>query len=420
LEVYRKSVGDEFPQNPFKQLEMAIEAVFKSWNAERAVAYRRINSIVGLPGTAVNIQAMVFGNMGDDSGTGVAFTRNPSTGEDRLFGEFLVNAQGEDVVAGIRTPRPASEMQRWDKKSYQQLLDIKASLETHYKDAQDIEFTIERGKLWMLQTRTAKRTGASAIKIACDMVKEGLITEDEALLRVPAGDLVQLLLPSFADKARKAAGILCKGLPASPGAAVGKPAFSAEEVLERSKAGEAVILVRRETSPEDIEGMHAADGILTSTGGMTSHAAVVARGWGKTCVVGAGDLRIDPGEREMRVGTKAIGPDDLISVDGTTGEVMLGEIERVKPGLSTDYQKIMRWADKHRTLVVRANCDTPDDAAVARDFGAQGIGLCRTEHMFFEDGRIHTMRQMILAETPEQRAKALEQLRPLQRDDFIG
>ncbi|MEM7755997.1 MAG: pyruvate, phosphate dikinase [Planctomycetota bacterium] len=418
--VYRKRVGDEFPQNPFKQLEMSIEAVFKSWNADRAVKYRRLNGISGLQGTAVNVQAMVYGNMGDDCGTGVAFTRNPNTGENKFFGEFLVNAQGEDVVAGIRTPRPAAEMGKWDKRSYAQLQTIKTKLEKHYKDMQDIEFTIERGKLWMLQTRNGKRTGAAAVRIACDMVKEKLITEEQALLRIPANDLTQLLLPSFDPDAKAVARTLARGLPASPGAAVGKLAFTAEEATERAQRGERVILVRHETSPEDVEGMHSAVGILTSTGGMTSHAAVVARGWGKCCVVGVGELEIDAKKGEMQVDGRFYTRDDTLSIDGTTGEVMHGTVATREPTLSGDFQKVMRWADKHRTLQVRTNADTPEDALRAREFGAEGIGLCRTEHMFFEGDRIMAMREMILSEDIEDREAALAKLLPYQRDDFIG
>jgi len=417
--VYRKYVGDEFPQNPFKQLEMSIEAVFQSWNSDRALAYRRLNGITGLTGTAVNVQSMVYGNMGEDSGTGVAFTRNPSTGENRFYGEFLVNAQGEDVVAGIRTPKPVSEMSSWNKKVYQQLIEIKDKLELHYKDIQDVEFTIERGKLYMLQTRTGKRTGAAAVKIAADMVKEKRITEEEALLRIPAGDLIQLLLPSFDPEARNVSTVVCTGLPASPGAAVGRPAFTAEEAVERTRAGESVLLVRSSTSPEDIEGMHAAAGILTSTGGMTSHAAVVARGWGKCCVVGAGEMTINHQQRQVRVNGRLYGPDDTLSIDGSSGDVMEGAVATMDPKMSGDFAKVMRWADKHRTLAVRTNADTGPDAKRAREFGAQGIGLCRTEHMFFEGARIHAMREMILADSTEKREKALAKLLPYQRDDFI-
>ncbi|MEM1330500.1 MAG: pyruvate, phosphate dikinase [Planctomycetota bacterium] len=419
-EVFRKHVGQEFPQNPFKQLELAIEAVFRSWNADKAVSYRRIEGISGLTGTAVNVQSMVYGNMGDDSGTGVAFTRNPSTGENKFYGEFLVNAQGEDVVAGIRTPRPVAEMPKWNKRVHAELLKIKTRLEKHYRDMQDIEFTIERGKLYMLQTRTGKRTGAAAVKVACDMVKEKLIDEKGALLRIPAGDLTQLLLPSFDRTKRSVATVLATGLPASPGAAVGHPAFTADEAVERARKGEKVILVRKETSPEDVDGMHSSAGILTSTGGMTSHAAVVARGWGKCCVAGAGMIQIDPEQGEFRVGGRTIGRGDLISIDGSTGEVMSGAVPTVEPELSGDFAKVMRWADKHRTMGVRTNADAPGDAKRAREFGAEGIGLCRTEHMFFEGDRIIPMREMILADTLEARERALAELLPFQREDFVG
>ncbi len=419
-EVYRAHVGDEFPQNPFKQLELAIEAVFKSWHADRAVSYRRLSGIVGLKGTAVNVQTMAYGNMGDDSGTGVAFTRNPSTGENEFYGEFLVNAQGEDVVAGIRTPRPVDEMKNWNARVYKQLIEIKKKLEKHYREMQDIEFTIERGKLYMLQTRTGKRTGGASVRIACDMVKEKLITEKQAVLRIPANDLTQLLLPSFDPSKKASADILARGLPASPGAAVGRPAFTAEEAVERALQGEQVILVRRETSPEDVDGMHSAVGILTSTGGMTSHAAVVARGWGKCCVAGASAIDINVAAGTFSVGGRTFGRQDLISLDGSTGEVIHGNLPRIEPKMSGDFAKVMRWADKYRTLGVRTNADAPKDAARARDFGAEGIGLCRTEHMFFEGDRIRSMREMILAESKEEREAALAKLLPYQRDDFIG
>ena len=419
-EVYRLRVGEDFPQNPFKQLELAIEAVFKSWMHDKAISYRRIEGITGLNGTAVNVQSMVYGNMGDDSGTGVAFTRNPSTGDNTFYGEFLVNAQGEDVVAGIRTPQPVDQMPKWNKRVHAELLKIKGILEKHYRDMQDIEFTIERGTLFMLQTRTGKRTGAAAVKIACDMVKEKLITEEEAILRIPAGDLTQLLLPSFDPTKKKLATVLTRGLPASPGAAVGKPAFTADEAVERHRAGEKVILVRKETSPEDVEGMHHAAGILTSTGGMTSHAAVVARGWGKCCVAGAGEIHIDPKAGEFTVKGRSFGRQDTISIDGATGEVIEGSLATVEPELSGDFAKVMRWADKHRTLRVRTNADTPKDATRAREFGAEGIGLTRTEHMFFEGDRITSMREMILAETKAERETALAKLLPYQREDFIG
>ena len=417
--VYQRYVGEVFPQNPFKQLELAIEAVFKSWNGDRAISYRRIAGIQGLNGTAVNVQTMAYGNMGDDSGTGVAFTRNPATGENEFYGEFLINAQGEDVVAGIRTPQSVDQMPKWNKKVYQQLLDIKTKLEKHYRDMQDIEFTIERGKLYMLQTRNGKRNGIASVKIACEMVRERLIDEKTAILRIPAQDLTQLLLPSF-DPSKKKAEVLTTGIPASPGAAVGKLAFTAAEAVERALKGERVILVRRETSPEDVEGMHSAVGILTSTGGRTSHAAVVACGWGKCCVVGAGELQIDEAKGTLTVKGQKLSRNDVVSLDGGTGEVMAGEISMVEPKLSGDFAQVMKWADKYRKLGVRTNADTPEDADRARGFGAEGIGLCRTEHMFFEGDRIKAMREMILAESLEAREKALNKLLPFQRDDFIG
>lgn len=418
--VYEKHTGEPFPQDPLRQLELSIEAVFNSWNTTRAVRYREIEGIRGLLGTAVNVQSMVYGNMGDDSGTGVAFTRNPNTGENKFFGEFLVNAQGEDVVAGIRTPQPVAEMPKWNRAVHKQLLEIKKTLEEHYQEMQDIEFTIERGELFMLQTRTGKRTGVAAVKIACDLVKEKLIDEKEALLRVPANDLTQLLLPSFKPTARNAADVLARGLPASPGAAVGKLSFTAEDARFRSEAGEDVILVRKETSPEDVDGMNAAAGILTSTGGMTSHAAVVARGWGKCCVAGAGEIQIDEKAKKIRVGGRSLGVNDVISLDGTTGEVMSGEVETQEPKLSGDFAKLMKWADQHRRLRVRTNADSPADSKRAREFGAEGIGLCRTEHMFFESDRIIHMRAMILAQSEEDRRAALKKLLPFQRKDFEG
>ncbi len=418
--VYRDHVGEDFPQDPYRQLELAIEAVFKSWMQHRAVRYRQIHNITGLKGTAVNVQSMVFGNMGDDCGTGVAFTRNPSTGVNKFYGEFLINAQGEDVVAGIRTPMSTDAMTKWKPEIYKQLLGVKKTLEDHYRDMQDIEFTIERSKLFMLQTRNGKRTGAAAVKIACDMVKEKLITEKEAVLRIPAGDLTQLLLPSFDPAAKKKGSVLTIGLPASPGAAVGKLAFTAAEAVQRTQAGEKVLLVRKETNPEDIDGMHSAAGILTSTGGMTSHAAVVARGWGRCCVAGAGAIQIDEKARKITVNGKTFKHSDTLSIDGSTGEVMEGAIATMEPKLSGDFATVMRWADKYRTLKVRTNADTPPDAERARSFGAQGIGLCRTEHMFFEGDRIMAMREMILAETVEARKKALAKLLPYQKKDFIG
>ncbi len=422
--VFKKHFGKPFPQEPLKQLELAIEAVFKSWMQPRAVKYRQVENITGLLGTAVNCQSMVFGNMGDESGTGVAFTRNPSTGENKFYGEFLINAQGEDVVSGIRTPEPVEKMAKWNKKVFDQLMGIKNQLEKHYRDVQDIEFTIEHNKLFMLQTRNGKRTGAAAVKIACDMVKEKLITEQEGVMRIPAGDLTQLLLPSFSPAAKQAAKkegrLLTVGLPASPGAAVGKPAFTAAEAVDRTLEGEQVLLVRKETNPEDIEGMHSAAGILTSTGGMTSHAAVVARGWGRCCVAGAGEIHIDEKARKIKIGSKVYTHKDVISIDGSTGEVMAGDIATQTPKMSGDFATVMGWADKHRTMKVRTNADTPEDAKRARDFGAQGIGLCRTEHMFFEGDRIMAMREMILASTEGDRKQALQKLLPLQRKDFIG
>jgi pyruvate,orthophosphate dikinase len=418
--VYQKYVGEVFPQNPFKQLELAIEAVFKSWNGERAISYRRIQGIQGLNGTAVNVQTMVYGNMGQDSGTGVAFTRNPATGENAFYGEYLIDAQGEDVVAGIRTPLPVDQMPKWNKDVYKQLIEIKNKLEKHYKDMQDIEFTIERGKLYMLQTRNGKRNGTAAVRIACDMVREKLIDEKTAILRIPASDLTQLLLPSFDAAKKKSVEVLTRGIPASPGAAVGKLAFTAHEAVERAGKGEKVILVRKETSPEDVEGMHSAAGILTSTGGRTSHAAVVACGWGKCCVVGAGELEIDTAKGVLIVKGKKFTREDVISIDGTSGEVMAGSVPTMEPKLGGDFLQVMKWADKYRTIGVRTNADTPEDAQRARDFGAEGIGLCRTEHMFFEGDRIKAMRQMILSETREDRIKALDKLLPYQRDDFIG
>ncbi len=426
--VFKEQSGEDFPQDPFRQLELAIEAVFRSWNTSRAIRYREVENIRGLLGTAVNVQSMVYGNMGDASGTGVAFTRNPSTGENTFYGEFLVNAQGEDVVAGIRTPQPVAEMPDWKTDSmtdlgeqvYQQLLEIKGILEDHYRDMQDIEFTIEDGKLYMLQTRNGKRTGAAAVKMACEMVQEELIDEQTALKRIPANDLTQLLLPSFDPAAKQDSEVLTTGLPASPGAAVGTLAFTADEAVERTAAGEKVLLVRKETSPEDVDGMHSAAGILTSTGGMTSHAAVVARGWGRCCVAGAGEVHIDEANRTITVKQKTFNHDSVISIDGSTGEVMEGAIATMEPELSGEFNTVMEWADKYRTLKIRTNADAPEDAQRARDFGAEGIGLCRTEHMFFEGDRIVAMREMILANDKDARRVALAKLLPFQREDFVG
>ncbi len=416
--VYKKHTGENFPQDPYKQLEKAVEAVLKSWNIPRAITYRRLNDIRGLLGTGVNIQSMVFGNMGEDSGTGVAFTRDPSTGKNEFYGEFLINAQGEDVVAGIRTPQAVGKMKKWRPDIYEQLLKVKKTLESHYKEMQDIEFTIERGKLYMLQTRTGKRTGAAAVKIVVDMVKEKRINQKTALLRVPANDLNQLLLPSFSPKAKRH--VLTKGLPASPGAASGYPVFTADDAVTRTENGDSVILVRKETSPEDIHGMHAAAGILTSTGGSTSHAAVVARGWGKCCVAGAGELVIDAKRKTITVHDRKITPHEIISIDGSTGEVILGDVAKQAPTFTKEFKTLMSWADKTRKMVIRTNADTPEDSAIARKFGAEGIGLCRTEHMFFGEKRIMPMREMILSENSQDRKIALKKLLPFQRKDFEG
>lgn len=416
--VYQEQTGEAFPQDPLLQLEKAIEAVFKSWNIPRAVKYRQIHEITGLLGTAVNVQSMAFGNMGEDSGTGVAFTRNPATGENAFYGEFLVNAQGEDVVAGIRTPQPVEEMKAWRPEIYEQLLKNKEILEQHYQEMEDFEFTIERGTLYMLQTRTGKRTGSAAVKIAVEMVREGLIDKQTAVRRVPPNDLNQLLLPTFDPQATRE--VLTQGLPASPGAASGRLAFTASEAVERSENGETVLLVRKETSPEDVSGMHLAAGILTSTGGMTSHAAVVARGWGKCCVAGAGALRIDESRKTVTVNGRTFTDQDVLSIDGSTGEVMVGDVPRRAPELSGDFAILMEWADQFRTLAVRTNADTPEDAARGREFGAQGIGLCRTEHMFFDPERITAMRGMIIASDQSARRAALTKLLPYQRKDFEG
>ena len=417
--VYTKA-RKSFPQDARKQLSAAIDAVFGSWNNSRAIKYRQLNDIRGLLGTAVNVQTMVFGNMGEDCGTGVAFTRDPATGRNAFYGEFLMNAQGEDVVAGIRTPEPISQLPRHDRKAYKELLAIRAKLEKHYKDVQDIEFTIEKGKLYMLQTRSGKRTAAAAVKIAVDMAKEGLITEKEAVLRVDPKSLDQLLHPTFDPKAEAAVARIATGLPASPGAATGKVVFTAHEAEEMAELGEAVILCRIETSPEDIGGMSAAKGILTSRGGMTSHAAVVARGMGKCCVAGAGDVVMNYKARTLTAGGKTLREGDWLSLNGSVGAVYAGKIATVDPALTGPFGQIMRLADKYRTLGIRANADTPHDAAVAVKFGAEGIGLTRTEHMFFEGDRIVAMRKMILAEDEAGRKAALKALLPLQRKDFVG
>jgi pyruvate,orthophosphate dikinase len=401
-----------------EQLWAAIEAVFKSWNTPRAVTYRQLHAIPESWGTAVNVQSMVFGNLGDDSATGVAFTRDPSTGEKKFFGEFLPNAQGEDVVAGIRTPLSIEGLKQTMPAAYDELVGIYKKLEQHYRDMQDIEFTIERGRLWMLQCRNGKRTAAAAVRIAAEMIDEGLITEKEALLRVEPQSLDQLLHPTLDPKAAKT--LLTKGLPASPGAAAGAVVFTSEEAEEWNKKGKKSILVRIETSPEDIAGMVAARGILTTRGGMTSHAAVVARGMGKCCVAGAGEIYVDYGKEEMRVKGYVLKKGEVITLDGSTGEVFLGEVKTVEPTLDDHFERIMKLADKYRRLGVRTNADTPADAKTARRFGAQGIGLCRTEHMFFGPDRIDVVREMILAEDTPARDAACGKLLPMQRSDFIG
>jgi pyruvate, orthophosphate dikinase len=406
------------PEDPYEQLRVAIAAVFNSWMGRRAIDYRRVNRIPDSLGTAVNVQAMVFGNMGEDSGTGVAFTRNPSTGEKKLYGEYLLKAQGEDVVAGIRTPLPISELKKELPDVYKEFVSITEKLETHYRDMQDCEFTIERGKLWMLQTRTGKRTGAAAVKIATEMVYEKVIDRATAIRRVTPEQLDQLLHPTVDPKAD--AVVLATGLPASPGAAQGQVIFSPDEAEELAREGAKVVLVRQETSPDDYHGMVAAQAIVTARGGMTSHAAVVARGMGKTCVCGATDLNIDYGQQQFTVNGTVITKGEWITVDGSTGRVFLGKVNTIRPNLGPDFHELMKWADKFRRMRVRANADTPLDAKVARGFGAEGIGLCRTEHMFFGDQRLSAMREMILADGVGAREKALEKLLPLQRGDFLG
>jgi pyruvate, orthophosphate dikinase len=392
--IIRAETGSDFPSDPYQQLEEAIKAVFGSWNGDRAKAYRRREKIPDDLGTAVNVVTMVFGNMGDDSGTGVAFTRNPATGENKLFGDYLVNAQGEDVVAGIRTPKHIDELREDMPEIYRQFVEVAKKLERHYRDMQDLEFTVERGKLWMLQTRNGKRTGPAGVRIAVEMAKEGVIDEKTAVMRVPAGDLDQLLHKMIDPKAKLA--VLTKGINASPGAAAGKVVFTPTEAEQWKEKGERVVLVRRETSPEDVRGMDAAQAILTSTGGPTSHAAVVARGWGKPCIVGAGDVSIDYAKNEFSVRGTKVRRGDWITVDGTSGQVILGQAPLIDPELGDDFRQLMAWADKVSKLKVRTNADTPADAAVARSYGAQGIGLCRTEHMFFAGDRIDYVRQMIL------------------------
>src|ERR671938_117874 len=416
--IFSDQSGLAIPEDPYEQLRVAIAAVFNSWMGRRAIDYRKVNRIPDDLGTAVNVQAMVFGNMGAESGTGVAFTRNPSTGEKKLYGEYLLNAQGEDVVAGIRTPNPISQLQEELPAVYEQFEEITGLLEQHYRDMQDVEFTIERGKLWMLQTRTGKRTGEAAVRTAVDMVKEGLIDKATAIRRVTPEQLDQLLHPTVDPDAD--AKVVAKGLPASPGAAQGKVVFDPDEAEELAHGGERVVLVRQETSPDDFHGMVAAQAIVTARGGATSHAAVVARGMGKSCVCGASDLHIDYSQQQMSVNGTVVPKGEWITVDGSTGRVFLGQVPTVQPKLGEDFKELMSWADEFRRLRVRANADTPRDAQVAREFGAEGIGLCRTEHMFFGDERLAAMRQMILADGVGAREKALERLLPLQRNDFIG
>ncbi|CAD7774454.1 Phosphoenolpyruvate synthase [Candidatus Methanoperedenaceae archaeon GB50] len=416
--LVRSESGVDFPQDPRKQLWMAINAVFDSWNNKRAVTYRRLNKIPEDWCTAVNVQSMVFGNMGENSGTGVAFTRNPATGEKRFFGEFLMNAQGEDVVAGIRTPQPIEDLKNAMPEVYDELESIYKRLETHFKDMQDIEFTIEDGKLFMLQTRTGKRTATAAIKIAVDMVKEGLITETEAVKRIKPEQVDQILHPMIDPDAKVE--VIARGLPASPGAAVGKIVFTADRAEELAANGEKVILVRTETSPDDIGGMNAAEGILTARGGMTSHAAVVARGMGKCCVAGCGEITIDEAEKKMTIGDLLFHEGDYITLDGSKGEVMKGSVKLIDSGVGGEVGELLRWADDIRRLGVRTNADTPHDAGIARDFGAEGIGLCRTEHMFFGEERIPIVQEMILAESEEERMIPLAKLLEFQREDFKG
>jgi len=418
--IYKKVTKENFPNDAWTQLEKSINAVFISWNNDRAITYRRLYDLKGLIGTAVNIQAMVFGNMGETSGTGVCFSRDPSTGDNKFYGEYLMDAQGEDVVAGIRTPLPISTLARQNNKQYKELVGLKDKLEKHYADMQDMEFTIQEGKLYILQTRSGKRTAAAAVKIAVDMVKEKLITKEEALMRVEPEQLDQLLHPMFDAKAEKSATVIAKGLPASPGAATGKIVFNAHDAEAWAEKGEKVILTRIETSPEDISGMNAAVGILTSRGGMTSHAAVVARGMGTCCVAGVAEIKIDYKLKTIKVGKLTLKQGDYLSLNGSTGAVYQGQIKTVEAKLSGNFQTLMKWADEARRLGVRTNADTPGDSATAVKFGAEGIGLCRTEHMFFEGDRITSVRKMILADDTSGRVKALKELLPLQRKDFEG
>lgn len=416
--IYKREVGTDFPEDPYEQLRLAINAVFNSWFGERATKYRKLHGIPDDLGTACNVQAMVFGNMGESSGTGVGFTRDPSTGEKRFFAEYLINAQGEDVVAGTRTPLHIDELEKRLPETYKELCRIYKKLERHYKDMLDIEFTVQEGKLYMLQTRIGKRTAAAALKIAIDMVKERLIDKKTAIMRIDPEQIEQLLHPTIDPKATIT--VIAKGLPASPGAATGRVVFSAEDAEKWAANGEKVILVRSETSPEDIGGMHASQGILTVRGGMTSHAAVVARGMGKCCVVGCGAININEDGRYFVVDTYTVKEGDYITLNGAQGEVILGEVPLIQPVLTADFATVMKWADEFSKISVRANADTPKDAALARSFGAKGIGLCRTEHMFFEPDRIKAVRKMILSDSTVERRKALEEILPMQKEDFIG
>lgn len=418
--IYRSEVGEDFPQDPHIQLNMAVDAVFRSWNNARAITYRNIHGIPHNMGTAVSVQSMVFGNMGNDSGTGVAFSRNPATGEKKLYGEFLINAQGEDVVAGIRTPQSIEELGQVMPEIYQQFKDITEKLEHHYRDMQDIEFTIEKGVLYILQTRTGKRTAEASLRAAVEMAKENLITRDEAIMRIPPSSLDQLLHPTFDAKTMEEAIPLTQGLPASPGAATGKVYFTAADAVLAAAKGEPVILVRKETSPEDIEGMNVAKGILTARGGMTSHAAVVARGMGKCCIAGCDQVRVDEELKIFTVNGEKFNEGDYISLDGSTGKLYKGSIKTVDPTLSGSFGELMEWADETRKLGVRTNADTPKDSEIAVRFGAEGIGLCRTEHMFFDENRIPVVRRMILAETKERRQIELDKLLQFQKEDFKG
>jgi pyruvate,orthophosphate dikinase len=418
--VYKKDVGEDFPQDPRKQLMLAINAVFNSWNGKKAIEYRRIERITGLKGTAVNVQAMVFGNMGDTSGTGVAFTRDPNSGENVFYGDYLINAQGEDVVAGIRNPEPISKLHEEMPKVYEQLVGIRSTLEKHYKEMQDIEFTVQEGVLYMLQTRSGKRTGTAAVRIAVEMARDKLIDETTAVKRVPPDSLNHLLLPQLDPKAKSK--VVAQGIAASPGAASGKVILSAEAAVDHAHKfpKDPILLVRKETSPEDVAGMHLATGILTSTGGKASHAAVVARGWGKPCVVGCEAIKIDEAKGTITVAGQTVKVGEFVTINGTTGDVMIGRVPTVAPTMTGDFATLMQWADKARKLKIRTNADTPADAAKAREFGAEGIGLCRTEHMFFGEDRIIAMRQMILASDAAGRKAALAKIEPYQKADFVG